>query len=115
MLFAIPGGRPSLFSVSFLRVCGQSHQNFVLLPWWKFQVHSIHFSETGEGKDNSRNITSGGTKNFCLSLCISIYMRWWRMHNMELIIQPKGHRNYLFGKKVLPGYKDMLFQYHFEK
>lgn len=101
MLFAIPGRWPSVISVSFQRVCGQSHQNFVLFPWWKLQFCSIHFSETGEGKDKSSNITSGGTSNFlCLSRYISIYMRWWRMHNIEMYNSAKRPQKLLAWKET---------------
>lgn len=62
MFSVIPDRWPSLISVSYQRVCTQSHQNFVLFPGWKLQVSSIHFPVSGEGKDTSSNITSGGTK-----------------------------------------------------
>lgn len=100
MLFAIPGRWPSVISVSFQRVCRQSHQNFVLLPWWKLQFCSIHFSETGEGKDKSSNITFGGTSYFlCLSQYTSIYMRWWRMHNTEMYNSAKRPQKLLVWKE----------------
>lgn len=101
MLFATPGRWPSLISLSFQRVCGHSHQNFVLFPWWNLQVSSIHFSETGEGKDKSSYITCEGTNNFwCLSQYISIYMRWWRMHNMELYNSAKRPQKLFVWKEL---------------